>query len=141
MDMQMPGMDGVEATRHIRELEADHDTQPRVFISALTANVLPVEKARCFEPAWMNTSPNRSIAALCRVLELASKRADEWKVEIENTGKPAPSLRENREAPALPALRGGATVLYSSGGSVSRSSAWSVVLSRRPEALKRCAFW
>lgn len=82
MDMQMPGMDGVEATRHIRELEADHDTQPRVFISALTANVLPVEKARCFE-AGMDEylAKPLDIAALCRVLELASKRADEWKVE------------------------------------------------------------
>ena len=48
MDVQMPEMDGIEATRQIRELEqASHS--PRAFIAALTANILPEDRARCFE--------------------------------------------------------------------------------------------
>ncbi len=44
MDMQMPEMDGLEATRQIRAMENGR----RTFISALTANVLPEEQERCF---------------------------------------------------------------------------------------------
>ncbi|CAN5743979.1 hypothetical protein BH09VER1_BH09VER1_11050 [soil metagenome] len=44
MDMQMPEMDGLEATRQIRAAEKGQ----RTFISALTANVLPEEQERCF---------------------------------------------------------------------------------------------
>ncbi|QLI81564.1 response regulator [Chitinibacter fontanus] len=52
MDLQMPEMDGIEATRAIRAGEAD----PRntdIAIVALTANALADEKARCFA-AGMN---------------------------------------------------------------------------------------
>ncbi|MEI6494147.1 MAG: response regulator, partial [Verrucomicrobiota bacterium] len=45
MDMLMPVMDGLTATRKIRELEAA--TGARVPIIALTANVLPVHKEIC----------------------------------------------------------------------------------------------
>lgn len=41
MDIQMPGMDGYEASRRIRELS------PRTRIVALTANVLQGERDRC----------------------------------------------------------------------------------------------
>ena len=37
MDLHMPGMDGLEATRRIRAIEAEDDT-PRTPIIALTAN-------------------------------------------------------------------------------------------------------
>ena len=46
MDMQMPVMDGLSATRKIRELEA-HSGTTRVPIIALTANVLPTHKELC----------------------------------------------------------------------------------------------
>jgi signal transduction histidine kinase/CheY-like chemotaxis protein/streptogramin lyase len=47
MDMQMPVMDGFEATRHIRALEKDH--QRRVPIVALTARAMEGDQAKCLE--------------------------------------------------------------------------------------------
>ncbi len=45
MDMQMPEMDGLEATRRIREIP-QHEHTP---IIALTANGFPEDRARCYE--------------------------------------------------------------------------------------------
>lgn len=47
MDLQMPVLDGIEATRQIRQLE--HGTGRRVPILALTASVLKHEKLECTE--------------------------------------------------------------------------------------------
>lgn len=46
MDLQMPEMDGVEATRAIRKFEEDEGLRP-AFISALTANTMPETLKRC----------------------------------------------------------------------------------------------
>ena len=43
MDVQMPDLDGLEATRRIRQREGDH----RATIVALTANVFESDEARC----------------------------------------------------------------------------------------------
>jgi PAS domain S-box-containing protein len=45
MDVQMPVMDGLEATQRLRELPGGEDT----WIIAITANVTPEDRARCFE--------------------------------------------------------------------------------------------
>jgi len=47
MDMQMPVMDGIEATRKIRQIEPSKGGG--VPILALTANVLPEDRQRCLE--------------------------------------------------------------------------------------------
>ena len=46
MDVHMPRMDGFDATRALRELEADGG-RPRMPILALTATAAPSERAAC----------------------------------------------------------------------------------------------
>ncbi len=48
MDIQMPEMDGITATRLIREIESEKNLSP-TFISVLTANTVPEDQHRCFE--------------------------------------------------------------------------------------------
>ena len=58
MDLQMPGMDGLAATRAIRQTsQANHDTP----ILALSANVLPVHLSECAD-AGMNDHIGKPIA-------------------------------------------------------------------------------
>jgi PAS domain S-box-containing protein len=47
MDMQMPEMDGIEATQHIRSREID--SGEHIPIIAMTANVMPEDRHRCLE--------------------------------------------------------------------------------------------
>ena len=60
MDMQMPGMDGLAATRAIRGLSPLNGDTP---IVALTANVLPTQVAHCLE-AGMDDHLGKPIAPL-----------------------------------------------------------------------------
>ena len=47
MDIFMPRIDGMQTTRQIRQLEADHGVQPRVPILALTANACEDSQQAC----------------------------------------------------------------------------------------------
>lgn len=49
MDCQMPSMDGLEATRRIRQLELEQGHEHPVVIVACTANVLESDRKRCLE--------------------------------------------------------------------------------------------
>lgn len=49
MDLQMPVMNGLEATRLIRVFEKESDLQHRVFIVALTASEISEKKEECRE--------------------------------------------------------------------------------------------
>ena len=69
MDMQMPVMDGIEATLKIRQLEQSTQT-PATPIIALTANARDVDKQRCLD-AGMNAFLSKPFNAqdLLNVLE------------------------------------------------------------------------
>jgi len=49
MDMQMPVMDGLESTRQIRAFEKETDPGHRVYIVALTANIISDKKEDCIQ--------------------------------------------------------------------------------------------
>lgn len=68
MDIQMPCMDGIEATQRIRTLEMEKG-HPQAFIVALTANIFPADQQRCFD-AGMNLYLNKPVkhSAIARSL-------------------------------------------------------------------------
>jgi CheY-like chemotaxis protein len=80
MDVQMPGMDGVTATRRIRELPAPAGTVP---IIAATANVLR-QQVTSFKQAGMNDHVGKPL-----------DRKELYAV-VEHWGKPSAALREGR---------------------------------------------
>ncbi len=47
MDMQMPEIDGIQATKIIREMEKENMDKKPVYITAVTANVLTEDKESC----------------------------------------------------------------------------------------------
>lgn len=49
MDMQMPVMDGLEATRKIRIFENETNPDRHVYIVALTANMISDKKGECIQ--------------------------------------------------------------------------------------------
>ena len=54
MDVQMPELDGLDATRRIRALGPAHDG---LRIVAMTANAMQGDREMCWPPAWTTTSP------------------------------------------------------------------------------------
>jgi len=77
MDLQMPDLDGIEATAKIRALERASGYEHRAFIAALTANIFPADRERCFE-AGMDGYLNKPVklADLAEMLTRAFPRAE-----------------------------------------------------------------
>lgn len=69
MDLQMPEMDGLEATEKIRQLDLD----PQPYIVALTANATTEDRARCME-AGMNDYASKPVNP--RTLETIVSRSE-----------------------------------------------------------------
>ena len=67
MDVQMPGMDGLQATRRIRALQTD---KAKVPIIALTANVMPDQVSR-YKSAGMDDHVGKPIARAALLAALA----------------------------------------------------------------------
>ncbi len=49
MDLQMLEMDGIEATTTIRIQEKESHKTRSAYIAALTANIVPADRQRCFD--------------------------------------------------------------------------------------------
>jgi CheY-like chemotaxis protein len=78
MDMQMPEMDGLQATRLIRQFEADGNL-PRTPIAMLSANAMP-EHVRAAAEAGCDHHISKPItpASLIEGIEEAMRLAQQW---------------------------------------------------------------
>jgi CheY-like chemotaxis protein/HPt (histidine-containing phosphotransfer) domain-containing protein len=98
MDCQMPEMDGFEATRRIRQAEADRGESPRppVYVIAMTANALEGNRDVCIA-AGMNDYVSEPVKL--PELEAALEHAPEFHSEFPQTA-PQPVAEVAPEATA-----------------------------------------
>ena len=109
MDCQMPGMDGLEATRRIREWESADRTRPRSTIIALTAEAIQGDKERCLAAGMDGyvTKPINAADLFAAIQSLArSPRLPAVDSEIANTKEPADTV----PAATVPALETAAPI-------------------------------
>jgi CheY-like chemotaxis protein len=73
MDVQMPVMDGIEATKHIREFEKNEGLNKRVKIIAMTANAMKEDRQKCLDAGMDDyiSKPFKAIE-LSRILDNAA---------------------------------------------------------------------
>jgi len=75
MDCQMPDMDGLEATRRIRQFEQEEPGRPRAHIIAMTASVLESDRLSCINAGMDDFIPKPvRKAELIRALDRALDR-------------------------------------------------------------------
>ena len=108
MDMEMPVMDGVSATRELRRREAAAG-QPPLPVVAMTANALSEDRERCFQ-AGMNGYIAKPISLGALRAELARLFPDSGvQKQAEASTEPGPSAPEapvHDRAAALEAMAG-----------------------------------
>lgn len=75
MDIQMPILDGIEATERIREIERMNKKEP-CFIVALTADIMPENRENCLR-AGMNAYLNKPVKKSDLSHALRSRKKDE----------------------------------------------------------------
>ena len=87
MDVQMPEMDGVAATREIRRLEAENSVTP-IPIIALTANAM-THQVEEYLAAGMDAHLAKplQVDALIDILSQHAKTADEERISADDTAK------------------------------------------------------
>ena len=83
MDVQMPQMDGLEATRQIRSRETESNSSRRTLIVAITAHAMKGDREKCLTAGMDGylTKPIRPTRLFSVVAELAKPPA-ERSVEI-----------------------------------------------------------
>lgn len=79
MDVHMPGVDGIEATRRVRDIEA-RTNSPRMPIIALTASVMDEDKQNCLSAGMDDfltkpLDPNALTAAIARWTKVSARAA------------------------------------------------------------------
>lgn len=93
MDCQMPGMDGLEATRRIREMQKDKEKNTHII--AMTANAREADRQACLD-AGMNDFISKpiEIEELQRVVNQALDKAIVMETNVVGAALPAETLRE-----------------------------------------------
>ncbi len=89
MDIQMPEMDGLEATRRIRKL--DDPEQANIYIIAMTANALMGDRDTCLSAGMNDYLPKpidqkKLLAALIKASSIAPIYASEDETDDEDEG-------------------------------------------------------
>ncbi|MDZ4279859.1 MAG: ATP-binding protein [Hydrogenophaga sp.] len=104
MDVQMPGMSGLQATQLIREAEARRRLK-RTPIVAVTANAMPGDRENCLSAGMDGytpkpVSPQALMREMDRVLEmLASGRTPDVSVEVTTDRTAAPDASQPAASP------------------------------------------
>ena len=95
MDWQMPGLDGLQATRLIRAIETELG-RPRVPVLALTAHASPGDRERCLAAGMDDylAKPFESAELLDRMRRLAVPPSDRASAENSADRTAAPQSGE-----------------------------------------------
>jgi two-component system, sensor histidine kinase and response regulator len=110
MDVQMPEMDGFEATRHIREWEAGHQHIP---IIAMTANAMKGDRESCLEAGMDDyVSKPLDVKVLLGVLDRWLKLSEGEEPQPTQAEESAPAKHPFIVAPAKPLTVPGAQEMH-----------------------------
>ncbi|HEX7708024.1 MAG TPA: response regulator, partial [Thermoanaerobaculia bacterium] len=103
MDVHMPEMDGLEATRHIRQLESDRESAARHLVVAMTADAMPEDREVCLASGMDDylTKP-LEFDAVRRVLERAASSSSTKTLPLQVMSDPPLGTTDSQPSPAEP---------------------------------------